>query len=220
MNSAFLIDGGFFTHKLRESRNTVTAADITTLVQKIRAEYDQEYRLLRIYYYDCAPSDAETETPIQREAVDYKATSQFRKQTDFLRALRRADYVSVREGRLIFRGWSLKKSRQFPPGGSAAPSPFSDSDFQPDFEQKGVDIKIGLDIAWLSMGGIAQRIYLVTGDSDFVPAMKFARRSGVKVFFLTLGHGVRDELKDHAGVLIETPVAELGRPGRRPEPGS
>ena len=72
-----------------------------------------------------------------------------------------------------------------------------------------MDIKIGLDIAWISMGGIAQRIYLVTGDSDFIPAMKFARRSGVQVVFLTLAHGVRDELKDHADVLIEKPLKEL-----------
>jgi uncharacterized LabA/DUF88 family protein len=90
-----------------------------------------------------------------------------------------------------------------------ATNPLSDSDFQPDFEQKGVDIKIGLDIAWISMGRIAQRIYLITGDSDFIPAMKFARRSGVQVVFLTLAHGVRDELKDHADVLIEKSLKEL-----------
>jgi uncharacterized LabA/DUF88 family protein len=215
MNSAFLIDGGFFIHKLREFRSSVSSEDVMTLVKNVRAAHDASYRLLRIYYYDCAPSDAKTESPIQRIAVDYRATTQFRKQTEFLSALRRADYVSVREGRLIFRGWSLKKNRLFPAGGAPAPTAFNDTDFQPDFEQKGVDIKIGLDIAWLSMGGIAQRIYLVTGDSDFVPAMKFARRAGVQVYFLTLAHGVRDELKDHADVLVETPLKELLESGAK-----
>ena len=33
-------------------------------------------------------------------------------------------------------------------------------------------MKMGLDIAWLASKRIADRIILVTADSDFVPAMK------------------------------------------------
>ena len=38
--------------------------------------------------------------------------------------------------------------------------------------QKGVDIRIGLDIARIAVKHIVDIIVLVTGDSDFVPVMK------------------------------------------------
>ena len=96
------------------------------------------------------------------------------------------------------------KGRKKPPAG-----PLTDADYKPDFEQKGVDIKIGLDIAWISLGKIAERIYLATGDSDFIAAMKLARRSGVQVFLFTFAHGVVNELKDHADVLDERPIKDV-----------
>jgi uncharacterized LabA/DUF88 family protein len=64
--------------------------------------------------------------------------------------------------------------------------------------QKGVDIRIGLDMAWIALKRIADALVLVTGDSDFVPVMKFARREGLKVYLEAMGHGVRRELKAHA----------------------
>ena len=76
------------------------------------------------------------------------------------------------------------------------------TDFQPDLKQKHVDMKIGLDIAWLASKRIVERIVLVTADSDFVPAMKFARRKGVEVVLVTMGHTlVKRELKVHADEL-------------------
>lgn len=51
---------------------------------------------------------------------------------------------------------------------------------------KRVDMKIGLDVAWLASKGIVDRIILVTADTDFVPAMKFARREGVQVLLVPM----------------------------------
>ena len=53
--------------------------------------------------------------------------------------------------------------------------------------QKGVDIRIGLDIAWISLKRVVDVIVLVTGDSDFVPVMKFARKEGLKVILSPMG---------------------------------
>jgi hypothetical protein len=39
-------------------------------------------------------------------------------------------------------------------------------------------------------------------DSDFVPAIKLARRNGIQVFLFTLGHGVTPELLEHTDRLI------------------
>ncbi len=38
--------------------------------------------------------------------------------------------------------------------------------------QKGVDMKIGLDIASLAYKKLVSKIILIAGDSDFVPASK------------------------------------------------
>lgn len=76
------------------------------------------------------------------------------------------------------------------------------NDFIPDLKQKRVDMKIGLDVAWLASKGIVERIVLVTSDSDFVPAMKFARREGVQVVLITMGHKqVKQDLLVHADEL-------------------
>lgn len=40
-------------------------------------------------------------------------------------------------------------------------------------------------------------------DSDFIPAMKFARREGAQLILVTLGHGVRPGLKEHADIVID-----------------
>jgi len=39
--------------------------------------------------------------------------------------------------------------------------------------------------------------------------MKFARRNGIQVMLSTLGHGVKDELKDHSDFLIEKGLKEI-----------
>lgn len=56
---------------------------------------------------------------------------------------------------------------------------------------------IGLDIAWLASKNIVDRIILVTGDADFIPAMKFARREGIQVVLVTLGNKIKPEMREH-----------------------
>ena len=79
----------------------------------------------------------------------------------------------------------------------------SAQDLVPSIEQKGVDIRIGLDIASIAAKRIVDVLVLVTGDSDFVPAMKYARREGLRVYLKTMGHGVRPELKAHSDFFME-----------------
>ena len=40
-------------------------------------------------------------------------------------------------------------------------------------------MKLGLDIASLAYGGIVNQVIMISGDSDFVPAAKMARRKGI-----------------------------------------
>jgi uncharacterized LabA/DUF88 family protein len=83
-----------------------------------------------------------------------------------------------------------------------APRPLAERGLVPDLTQKGVDLRIGLDIALMSLKHLIEVVVLVTGGSDLVPAMKFARREGVRVYLDALGHGIRRELKVHADFVL------------------
>ena len=71
-------------------------------------------------------------------------------------------------------------------------------------KQKGVDMKIGLDIASLSLKKIVQKIVLISGDSDFVPAAKLARREGIHFILDPMGNPIRPDLEEHIDWLTTT----------------
>ena len=58
-------------------------------------------------------------------------------------------------------------------------------------------MRIGLDIATVSLKKQADTIILVAGDSDFVPAAKLARREGVTFILDPLWQGVSPDLSEH-----------------------
>lgn len=84
---------------------------------------------------------------------------------------------------------------------SKAPRKLTATDLVPNIEQKGVDLRIGLDIARLALQHIVDVIVVVTGDSDLVPAFKFARREGIRIYLDHMGHGVKRELKVHTDLI-------------------
>jgi uncharacterized LabA/DUF88 family protein len=63
----------------------------------------------------------------------------------------------------------------------------TDADFKPDFEQKGVDMRIGLDIATFCNSKAVDRIVLITADTDCIPAMKHGRIAGLQIALVTFG---------------------------------
>ena len=63
--------------------------------------------------------------------------------------------------------------------------------------QKGVDMRIGLDIASITLKRQADIILLVAGDSDFVPAAKLARREGVEFILDPLWQAINADLFEH-----------------------
>ncbi len=70
--------------------------------------------------------------------------------------------------------------------------------------QKGVDMRMGLDIAALAFKRLVKRIVMVAGDSDFVPAAKLARREGIDVVLDPMWHRAGDDLYEHVDGLKST----------------
>jgi len=182
---ALLIDGGHLRVLCKQVRHTYDPPYVERIA---RACLGQDEECLRILYYDCPPYRGEVQTPIS------KKPHQFKGHDGWLRNLAQRDLFAVREGVLKFRGWTPKKSL---PVGTA---PTVDTDFEPNFQQKGVDMRIGLDIAILAANRAVDRVAILTADTDLVPVMKHARRSGIQVVVLALS-GVPPpsrELLEHA----------------------
>lgn len=87
--------------------------------------------------------------------------------------------------------------------------------------QKGVDIKLGIDIASLAYKRLVERVVLITGDSDFVPAAKLARREGLDVVLDPLWNRISPSLHEHIDGLKSVwpnPVNRVADEGERSEP--
>ena len=63
--------------------------------------------------------------------------------------------------------------------------------------QKGVDMRIGIDIASVAYKKQVSRIVLISGDSDFVPAAKLARREGVDFTLDPMHASIKSDLHEH-----------------------
>ena len=58
-------------------------------------------------------------------------------------------------------------------------------------------MKIGIDIASLAFKKQVERIVLIAGDSDFVPAAKLARREGIDFILDPLHSPIKPDLFEH-----------------------
>lgn len=166
---AILIDGG---HTRALAKNAGKTYD-ETFIEKLGLSCKLATETIqRILYYDCAPYSGTPTLPISGKRTTFTSSDQW------LRDLSKRDLFAVRLGVLKFRGWLPKTI----PIASAAG--LKDSDFKPDFEQKGVDMRIGLDMANYAANRSVDLIALMTNDTDCIPAMKFARRAGLQVALL------------------------------------
>jgi len=179
------IDGGHLRSVARADSRTYNPDFIESFAKNLPAA-DEE--IIRVLYYDCAPIEGKRKRPISgTEHV-------FVKSDQWLVDLAGRDLFAVRLGILKWRGWKPKAS-------ASKGATLTDADFKPDFEQKGVDLRIGLDIATYSNPRLVDRIILVTGDTDLIPAMKLARRNGVQVVGIELpNHKMTHELFAHVDI--------------------
>jgi uncharacterized LabA/DUF88 family protein len=199
---AILLDGGFVTKAIsRKTKTHATIQDIQQLCQTIVANpLLTGSDLLRIYYYDAPPASGTIVNPIDGTAVNLGSSQVHSRNTQLLDQLELLPNFALRKGEAVVRGWrigpkALKNMMKTPRSPAAA-------DLIPSIEQKGVDLRIGLDISRLALRDMVRTIVVVTGDSDMVPAFKFARREGVRIILNHMGMPVRREILAHSDIVI------------------
>jgi len=166
-----LIDDGFLRVKARHAGKHYDPPFIEKFAHHCVAT-DEE--ILRVLYYDCAPYSGTVKLPVSGTPYTFPGSDKW------MDELARKDLFAVRRGVLKFRGY---KPKQTPVNQAVA---LTDTDFEADFEQKGVDMRIGLDIAAYSANRAVDRIVLVSNDTDCVPAMKYGRKAGLQVVLIEL----------------------------------
>jgi uncharacterized LabA/DUF88 family protein len=131
---------------------------LTSFIEKNEGE-----ELYRIYIYVGKPPREYKKSDGTK--VSFRDFELYKKSRKFLKILRNMNYVSIREGPLVQRG--------------------NFKDGTPKFNQKQVDLKIGLDVANLTTNKIVDRVLFLTGDTDITPALEYARSRGLQTI---LGH--------------------------------
>ena len=121
--------------------------------------------LFRTYYYHCPPFVGPT------PSADDLTRS--RKSHSFFDLLNRISRFQVRLGRLAPRG--------------------RDASGNPIFQQKRVDALLCVDMVVLALTRQISKAILISGDSDFMPAVEVVKQNGVLV---ELWHGPRNTVHD------------------------
>ena len=204
---ALLLDGGFVIKKLqRELRRFPSAEDIQAACERLqRHRLLAGESLLRIYFYHAPPAQETLLNPISREALDLSQTNIFRQHKSLLDRLEMLPNFALRMGETMTRDWKIGSSamRALTKGEAR---PLQANDLVPNTSQKGVDLRIGLDIARLSLRRFVDTIVVATGDSDLVPAFRFARREGIRIYLDHMDHNVRRELKADTDAVLDVPI--------------
>lgn len=155
--------------------------------------------LYRIFYYDCLPLDKKAHNPITKKAVDFSKTPEYKFRTELMEALKQKRKVALRVGTLKDSGhWEIRPAATRDLlSGKITISDLKEDDVFLAVRQKGVDMKIGVDIASLALKKFVDRIVLFSGDSDFVPAAKLARREGIDFILDPMQANVEPQLFEH-----------------------
>lgn len=209
--TAILVDGAFFLkryrsiHKIKQLDPVRTANDLWEMcLRHLSQAKGENFDLYRIFYYDCLPYDRKQHNPVTGKSIDFSKTDQYRFQINFLEELKKKRKVALRLGVLEDRKrWIIKPSKTKELLNGKLPiSDLTENDVLYDFSQKRVDIKIGLDIASITLKSQVDQIILVSGDSDFVPAAKLARREGIDFLLDPMWNPIKPHLFEHIDGLV------------------
>ncbi|NHA83751.1 NYN domain-containing protein [Helicobacter pylori] len=213
---AILVDGGFFikcykSHlkkqfgdKYKDPNPEKLAYNIHThCLRHINKKNDEE--LYRIFFYDCKPLKKKVHYPHTKKALDLSKSPTYKEREELHEHLISKPCLALRLGYLDEDNarWIIhnKKKEKKLFKREIKIEEFQDNDFIYYAKQKGVDIKIGLDIATLTLKRLVQKIVLISGDSDFVPASKLARVEGIIFTLDPMGNHIREDLKEHIDYL-------------------
>lgn len=169
-----------------------------TSIKHVRPDRKDDHELYRILCYDCPPFEGNSQNPITKKNVNFSKTDQAKWRREFHAALLQKRSVAIRRGTLVPGGWIIpERETKLLLSGKLELKDLKENNVQFELRQKQVDMKLGIDIASLAHKRLVDRIVLVAGDADFVPAAKLARREGIDFILDPLWTGISPALAEH-----------------------
>lgn len=201
---AILVDGGFYrqnAYRFFGVKGGKERADELEQYCKLHLYDKKETReLYRIFYYDCPPISSKVYHPLTKKQIDLGKSELNLWMREYIKELThrrkfcmRMGMLAEKQARYNLRPEITKKLLE----GSIKLEDIKEIDFQLNLPQKGVDMKIGVDISSLAYKRQVDQIILISGDSDFVPAAKLARREGIDFILDPMLSHVKDDLYEH-----------------------
>ena len=214
IRTAILIDGGFYRKRATKLRGYLSGEErAKELFQYCMLHIhpkneskssdknsEEAQTLYRIFYYDCAPLNKRSVFhPLSKQNIDLGKSDTYSWTEAMFNELRKTRKVALRLGELSAQSnYNLKPSVTKDLFlGKIKLEDITEKDFELNLKQKGVDMKIGIDIASLAYKKQVDRIILIAGDSDFVPAAKLARREGLDFILDPMWSTINDNLFEH-----------------------
>lgn len=202
--TAILIDGGYYRKRANDLWGKKPASERADELFNYCLEHiakpNEPRDLYRIFYYDCKPMESEIVHPLTANRISFKNTDSYKWSNEFYRCLTKKRKFALRMGELAeSQAKFVIRDNVFTEvlNGKRNLSSLTDKDFYLDVKQKGVDMKIGLDIASLAYGEYVNQVVLIAGDSDFVPVAKMARRHGIDFLLDPLKQKPKQNLLEH-----------------------
>lgn len=173
---------------------------------KIALRHSKKSSLYRIFYYDCIPLDKKVHNPVDKRIVDFKKTDIYNFRMAFIEELKKKRKVALRLGKIKDSGnWLIRPNiTKMLISGDMSNRDLRPDDVYYELKQKEIDMKIGVDIASLAYKKLVNRIILISGDADFVPASKLARREGIDFILDPMWNNIDKSLFEHIDGLNTT----------------
>ena len=209
VKTAILIDGAFYRERSKMIAGIKSPKERADELERycldhLHDKYEKR-SLYRIFYYDCPPVEKGKNVyhPLTKRSVNLGKTELGKWMQEFLDELKHRRKFALRLGRLGTKG-NINLNYNLRPevtkalfNGEKTLDEIGDSDFVLNIVQKGVDMRIGVDISSMAYKKQVNQIILIAGDSDFVPAAKQARREGIDFILDPMGNAIADDLFEH-----------------------
>ncbi len=207
---AVLVDGGFFLKRYNKLYPGASQHSVELIGYNIRKAAVKhvcpEFDLHRIYYYDCLPIGKSIHNPVTKQFIDFAKTEIYKQRLALFEELKKKRKLALRLGHIKDSGnWQIFPSKvKSLLKGDISIHDLTGDDIYYEMRQKGIDMKIDIDIATLALKKQVNQIVLISGDEDFVPASKLARREGIDFVLDPLWNPIDRNLFEHIDGLHST----------------
>jgi uncharacterized LabA/DUF88 family protein len=204
MLTAIVVDGPFFVKRIRQLFPLAAHHDARVmgdLVWRLSAahlfERNQPKRhLFRIFFYDSPVTDQKVLLPISKQSVDLAKTKEGQFRLAFHRQLQRKRKLCLRLGESVeMSGWALRED-SLPDllARRISVDELLDEDFMPLNTPRGIELRMGVDLASLAYKRQVQQVVLMTGDGHFSAASELLRFEGIDVVLDPMWQNIPEDI--------------------------